>query len=123
MPYLDLKDKVWKIKDQKYPVIENLPMKELKWFKDKYKEIIKKNESGKLTQTEALEFDEVWWEKLCKVVLNTTLEKVIDSNCTEKEFRDFMAELYNFLSNLSTIEEAKQFALYDQEIQKNEPKP
>ena len=123
MPYLDLKDKVWKIKDQKYPVIENLPMKELKWFKDKYKEIIKKNESGKLTQTEALEFDEVWWEKLCKVGLNTTMEKVIDSNCTEKEFRDFMAELYNFLSNLSTIEEAKQFALYDQEIQKNEPKP
>ena len=123
MPYLDIKEKVWKIRDQKYPVVENLSMKELKWFKDKYKEIVKKNESGKLTQTEALEFDEIWWEKLCKVGLNTTMEKVIDSNCTEKEFRDFMAELYNFLSNLSTIEEAKQFALYDPEIQKNDPKP
>ena len=123
MPYLDIKEKVWKIRDQKYPVVENLSMKELKWFKDKYKEIVKKNESGKLTQTEALEFDEIWWEKLCKVGLNTTMEKVIDSNCTEKEFRDFMAELYNFLSNLSTIEEAKQFALYDPEIQKNGQKP
>jgi hypothetical protein len=112
--FLDIKDKVWRIKDKEYKVIEDIPMKDLKWFKDKYKEIIKKNEEKKLTQTEALEFDDLWWTKLCEVGLGTTIDDVLDSNCTEKQFRDFMAELYNFLSNVSTIEEAKQLDLYDQ---------
>lgn len=120
MVFLDLEKKVWKIKNIEFPVIENIPMKDLKWFKDEYKSIIKKNESGELTQAEALEFDEKWWEKLCTIGLGSSIEKVMDSNCTEKEFREFMAELYNFLSTISTIEEAKQSALYVPKTQKKE---
>lgn len=98
-------------------------MKSLKWFKDEYKNIIKKNEEGKLTQVEAMEFDEIWWKKLCEVGLKSTMDDVLNSECTEREFRDFMAELYNFLSNISTIEEAKQSVLYDPEIKTKENKP
>lgn len=118
--YLDLEKKVWRIKNKEFPVIENIPMKDLKWFKDKYKEIIKKNEEGKLSQTEALEFDDIWWTELCKVGLKSTMEDVLNSNCTEKEFREFMAELYHFLSNLSTIEEAKLSDLYAVKTAKKE---
>lgn len=121
--YLDIQKKVWKIKNKEYPVIENISMKSLKWFKDEYRKIIKKNEEGKLTQIEAMEFDEVWWKKLCEVGLKTTMDDVLNSECTEREFRDFMAELYNFLSNLSTIEEAKQSGLYDPETKTKESKP
>lgn len=121
--YLDIQKKVWKIRNKEYPVIENIPMKNLKWFKDQYKEIIKKNDEGKLSQVEALEFDETWWKKLCEVGLNSTMDDVMDSDCTEREFRDFMAELYNFLSNLSTIDVAKQSGLYDPKIKTKDSKP
>lgn len=112
MVYLDLEKKVWKIRSKEYPVKEDLSMKQLKWFKDKYKSIIKSNEEGKLTQSEALEFDELWWTKLCEVGLDTTMEDVMDSDCTEKEFRELMAEVYNFLLNISTIDEARLSDLY-----------
>ena len=120
--YLDIQKKIWKIRSKEYPVIENIPMKNLKWFKDQYKEIIKKNDEGKLSQVEALEFDETWWKKLCEVGLNSTMDDVMDSDCTEREFRDFMAELYNFLSNLSTIDVAKQSGLYDPKTKIKESK-
>ena len=51
--YLDIQKKVWRIRTKEYPVIENIPMKNLKWFKDQYIEILRKNESGKLSQVEA----------------------------------------------------------------------
>lgn len=121
--YLDIQKKVWKIRNKEYPVIENIPMKNLKWFKDQYIEILRKNESGKLSQVEAIEFDETWWKKLCEVGLASTMEDVMDSDCTEREFRDFMAELYNFLSNLSTIDVAKQSGLYDPKIKTKDSKP
>jgi len=121
--YLDVDKKVWKIRSKEYPVIENIPMKNLKWFRQEYMNIIKKNEDGKLTQVQAMEFDETWWKKLCEVGLKSTMDDVLNSECTEREFRDFMAELYNFLSNLSTIDVAKQSGLYDQEIKTKESKP
>ena len=120
MVFLNIEKKVWAIKNKEYKVIENISMKDLKWFKAEYKAIIKKNEEGKLTQSDALEFDEIWWEKLCKVGLNSTVDDVIDTNCTEKEFREFMAELYHFLSIVSTIEEAKLSDLYVPKIQKKD---
>ena len=123
MVYLNIEKKVWVIKTKEYKVIENISMKDLKWFKAEYKAIIKKNEDGKLTQSDALEFDDMWWEKLCKVGLNSTVDDILDTNCTEREFRDFMAELYHFLSIVSTIEEAKLSALYVQETPQKENKP
>jgi len=122
VPYLDVEKKVWKIGKLEIPVKEDIPMKEMKWFKDKYKDVIKKSESGELTQIEALEFDEEWWHNLCKIGLGKTMEEVMESNCTEKQFRDLMAELYNFLSNLGSIEEAKQFVLYVQKTENKENK-
>jgi len=112
MVYLNIEKKVWAIKTKEYKVIENISMKDLKWFRTEYKDIIKRTESGELTQTEALEFDEKWWDKLCEIGLATTVDDILDCNCTEKEFRDFMAELYYFLSQVSTIEEAKLSVLY-----------
>lgn len=120
MVFLDIEKKIWKIKNKEYKVIEGIPMKDLLWFKKEYKNIIKKNESGELTQSEALDFDDLWWTKLCEVGLNSTVEDVVESNCTEREFRDFMAELYHFLSVITTIEEAKQSVLYDPKIQKKD---
>ena len=38
MPYLDVEKKVWKIGKLEIPVKEDIPMKEMKWFKDKYKD-------------------------------------------------------------------------------------
>lgn len=119
MVYLDVDNKVWKIGTLKIPVKENIPMKDLKWFKDKYKEIIKKTEDGTLTQLEAIEFDEEWWKQLCGVGLGCTPEAVMESNCTEKEFRELMAELYNFLANLCSLDVAKRFALYVQKTPSN----
>jgi len=121
--YLDVDKKVWKIRSKEYPVIENIPMKNLKWFRQEYINIIKKNEDGKLTQVQAMEFDETWWKKLCEIGLKSTMDDVLNSECTEREFRDFMAELYIFLSSLSTIDVAKQSGLYDQEIKTKESKP
>jgi len=118
--YLDITKKVWIFKGKEFPVKENLPMKQLKWFKDKYKAIIKSNEEGKLSQSEALEFDELWWTKLCEIGLDTTMDELMDTDCTEKEFRDFMVELYHFLSVISTIEEAKLSDLYDPKIKSKE---
>ena len=122
MVYLNIEKKVWVIGNKEYKVIENTSMKDLKWFKSAYKDIVKKNEDGVLTQSDALQFDEEWWEKLCKVGLSSTVEDVQDSNCTEKQFREFMAELYHFLSVITTLEEAKLSVLYDQTIQKKEEK-
>ena len=122
MVYLNIEKKVWAIGNKEYKVIENTSMKDLKWFKSAYKDIVKKNEDGVLTQSDALQFDEEWWNKLCKVGLNSTVEDVQDSNCTEKQFREFMAELYHFLSIITTLEEAKLSVLYDPTIQKKEEK-
>lgn len=122
MVFLDVKDKVWKIKDLEIPVIENIPMKEMLWFREKIKWTSEQEEKGSLTTSEALKIDEEWWDNIAKVGLDTTVDKILDTGISESEFRELMAEVYNFLSQLGTIEKAKQFVLYDQKIQKKDDK-
>jgi hypothetical protein len=122
MPFLDIKNKVWIIKDLEINVIENTPMKDMKWFRDKVKWAAEREEKGDITQTEALAVDEEWWEKTCKVGLGKSMDDILDTGISEPDFRELMAEVYNFLATLGTIERAKQFVLYDPEILKKDVK-
>ena len=122
MPFLDIKNKVWIIKDLEINVIENTPMKDMKWFRDKVKWAAEREEKGDITQTEALAVDEEWWEKTCKVGLGKSMDDILDTGISEPDFRELMAEVYNFLATLGTIEKAKLFALYDPEILKKDVK-
>lgn len=121
--FLNLDKKVWIINDLEIPVIENVPMKDLLWFRNKSKEAEKLKSSEEATVADGLQFDEDWWEKTCELGLGKTMEEVLDSGISEKQFRTLMAEVFNFLTVLCTIEEAAQSGIYDQEIQKKEPKP
>jgi hypothetical protein len=123
MVFLDINKKVWIIKDLEIPVIEDTPMKEMKWFRDKTKWAAEREEKGDITQTEALAVDEEWWERTCKVGLGSSMDEILDTGISEPDFRELMAEVYNFLATLGTIEKAKLFVLYDQEILKKGSKP
>jgi hypothetical protein len=116
--FLDTKEKVWKVGDLTIPVIEDVPMKDLVWFRNATKEIHKKQDSGELTQTEALEFDDIWWDKTCELGLGKSKEEIIDSGISERQFRNLMGEVFHFLTTFGNIEEAKQSGLYDPETQK-----
>jgi hypothetical protein len=116
--FLDIKKKAWIIKDLEIPVIENTPMKDMKWFREKVKWAAEREEKGDITQTQALEVDEEWWEKTCQVGLGKSMDDILDSGISEPDFRELMSEVYNFLATLGTIEKAKLYVLYDQEIQK-----
>ena len=120
MPFLDVNKKVWIINNIEIPVIENIPMKDMKWFRDKVKWAAEREEKNDITQKQALEVDEEWWEKSCKVGLGKSMDDILDTGISEPEFRELMAEVYNFLASLGTIERAKLFALYDPEILKRE---
>ena len=120
MPFLDTNKKVWIIKDLEISVIENTPMKEMKWFREKVKWAAEREEKGDITQTEALSVDEEWWEKTCQVGLGKSMDDILDTGISEPDFRELMSEVYNFLATLGTIEKAKLFALYDPEIIKRE---
>ena len=120
--FLNLKKKAWIIKDLEIPVIEDVPMKDLLWFRNQSKEGEKLKNKEDATITEALEFDEIWWEKTCQIGLGKSMEEIIDTGISEKDFRSLMQEVYNFLIVFSTIEEVKQSGMYDQEIQKKESK-
>ena len=120
--FLNLEKKAWVIKDLEIPVIEDVPMKDLLWFRNQSKEAEKLKNKEDATITEALEFDEIWWEKTCQIGLGKSMEEIIDTGISEKDFRTLMQEVYNFLIVFSTIEEAKQSGIYDQEIQKKESK-
>ena len=122
MPFLDTNKKVWIIKDLEIPVIENTPMKEMKWFRDKVKWAAEREEQGDIKQSEALEVDEEWWEKTCQVGLGKSMDDILDTGISEPDFRELMTEVYNFLASLGTIEKAKRFALYDPEILKKDIK-
>jgi hypothetical protein len=122
MPFLDTNKKVWIIKDLEIPVIEDTPMKDMKWFRDKVKWAAEREEKQDITQTQALEVDEEWWEKTCQVGLGKSMEDILDTGISEPDFRELMAEVYNFLATLGTIERAKQFVLYDPEILKKDVK-
>ncbi len=120
--FLNLEKKAWVIKDLEIPVIEDVPMKDLLWFRNQSKEAEKLKNKEDATITEALEFDEIWWEKTCQIGLGKSMEEIIDTGISEKDFRSLMQEVYNFLIVFSTIEEVKQSGMYDQEIQKKENK-
>ena len=122
MVFLNVDKKVWIIKDLEIPVIEDTPMKEMKWFRDKVKWAAEREEKQDITQTEALSVDEEWWEKTCQVGLGKSMEDILDTGISEPDFRELMSEVYNFLANLGTIEKAKLFVLYDPEILKKDPK-
>jgi len=122
MVFLDTKKKVWVIKDLKVPVIEDVPMKEMKWFRDKIKWAAEREEKQDITTTQALETDEEWWEKTTEIGLGLTVDEVLDTGITEPDFRELMAEVYSFLATLGTIEKAKLSVLYDPEILKKDPK-
>jgi hypothetical protein len=122
MVFLDVDKKVWIIKDLKVPVIENIPMKEMKWFKDKVKWVTEREEKNDINQSEALKVDEEWWEKVAQIGLGITVDEINKTGISEPDFRDLMVEVYNFLSQLTTIERAKLFVLYDPEILKKDPK-
>jgi hypothetical protein len=122
MPFLDTNKKVWIIKDLEIPVIENTPMKEMKWFREKVKWAAEREEKGDITQTEALSVDEEWWEKTCQVGLGKSMDDILDTGISEPDFRELMSEVYNFLATLGTIEKAKQYVLYDPEILKKDPR-
>jgi hypothetical protein len=122
MPFLDINKKVWIIKDLEIPVIEDTPMKDMKWFRDKIKWAAEREEKNDITTTQALETDEEWWEKTAKVGLGLTVDEILDTGITEPDFRELMAEVYSFLATLGTIERAKLSVLYDPEILKKDPK-
>ena len=118
MVFLDLNKKVWIIKDLEIPVIEDIPMKDMKWFREKVKWAAEREEKGDITQSEALEVDEEWWDKTCQVGLGTSMDDILDTGISEPDFRELMTEVYNFLATLGTIEKAKRSVLYDPEILK-----
>jgi len=118
MVFLDVDKKVWIIKDLEIPVIEDTPMKDMKWFRDKVKWAAEREEKGDITQSEALEVDEEWWDKTCQVGLGKSMDEILDTGISEPDFRELMTEVYNFLAILGTIEKAKLSVLYDPEILK-----
>lgn len=118
MVFLDLKKKKWVIRDLEIPVIEDVSMKEMSWFRNKLKEVTALEQSGDVTQTEAFAIDDEWWAKTADVGLGVTVDDILESGCTEPEFRELMAEVYAFLAISGTIERAKQSALYEVETQK-----
>ena len=120
MVFLDVKKKVWIIKDLEIPVIEDVPMKEMKWFREKIKDVVKHEEDQDLTQTAAMEVDDEWWEKTCQIGLGVDTETIMDTGISEPDFRELMQEVYNFLANCGTIEKAKLSVIYDPEILKKE---
>jgi len=120
--FLNLDKKAWIIKDLEIPVIEDVPMKDLLWFRNKSKEAEKLKESEDATVADGLKFDEDWWEKTCELGLGKTMEEIIDTGISEKQFRSLMAEVFNFLTVLCSIDEARQSGIYDQKIQEKENK-
>jgi len=122
MVFLNVDKKVWIIKDLEIPVIEDIPMKEMQWFREKVKWAAEREEKGDITQSEALKVDEEWWERTCQVGLGKSMDDILDTGISEPDFRDLMAEVYNFLATLGTIEKARQYVLYDPEILKKDPK-
>jgi hypothetical protein len=122
MVFLDLKKKAWIIKDLKIPVIEDVSMKEMKWFKEKAVWIADRETNQDITQSEALRVDEEWWEKTCQIGFNMSMNDVLDSGISEPDFRELMQEVYHFLSVCGTIGRAKLSVLYDPEILKRDPK-
>lgn len=123
MPFLDIDKKIWKIKSLEVPVKENVPMKELRWFKEKMKEAQKLQEDKTITPLQALEFDEAWWSKTCEIGLGKTKEDIEDTGVSEPEFRLLMAEVYHFLVTFGSLEEAGLSGYFAPKTKDSDSKP
>jgi len=110
--FLDIDNKIWKIKDKKFSVIENISEADLKWFSDKM-ELTEKVGRGEIemTQDEADKIDEEVREKLYKCGLGTDL-KTIRSILNEDEGNLF-GELYLFVTQSRTLENARKHPFYN----------
>jgi len=114
MPFLDITNKVWVIKNLKIPVIEDLPMTDT---------LVKAEEEaneGKAGTKVEVEFENNWYEKICELGLGKTKSEIAATKISKPDFRALMAEVYAFLSVCGTIEGAKQSGLYEVEIPKND---
>ena len=120
--FLDTDKNVWIINDLEIPVIENVSMKDMKWFRDKVKWAAEREDKGDITQTQALAADDEWWSKTCEIGLGKSMDDILDTGITEPAFRELMAEVYTFLAIHGTIERAKLSALYEVEILKKDLK-
>lgn len=120
MVFLDTKNKVWKIKDLEIPVIEDVPMKELNWFKNKMIEAEELGKKGKVGTKEEIAFENEWFDKVCVIGLGKSFKEIEDTGISLPAFRDLMAEVYSFLSVCGTIEGAMRSGLFDQGTSKKE---
>lgn len=123
MVYLDLKKKVWRVKDLEIPVIENVPMKELQWFKDNLNKTQKELTANKLTDADIVTFEDEWDKKVCEIGLHTDYDTIINTGISNPEFRELIAEVFTFLKAIGTVEKAEQSGLYDQKTPSKEEKP
>jgi hypothetical protein len=121
--FLDLKKKVWLVKNIEIPVIEDVPMKDLDWFTDKMIEAEELEKKGKTGTKAEVEFETKWYEKVCEIGLGKTLDQIKDTGISRPDFRDLMAEVYVFLSTYGTIEKLEQLGSLGQETQKKDKKP
>lgn len=110
--FFDIDNKVWKIKDKEFPVIENVSESDLKWFSDKI-ELTEKVGAGEIemTQSEADKIDEEVREKLYECGLGTDL-KTIRTILGEDEGKLF-GELYVFVTQIKTIKNAMQNPMFN----------
>ena len=118
-PFIDIENKVWKIKDKEFPVIENISESDLQWFSDKI-ELTEKVGAGKIemTQEEADKIDEEVREKLYKVGMNTGY-KTIQSYLTREEEGKLFGELFVFVRQIKTIENAIQHPMFNPSLQQS----
>ncbi len=114
--FLDIDNKVWKVKDKEFAVIENCSDEELKWFDDTFELTIKNETTGEISQSEADIISNEWDERVCRLGLGAEL-KTIKEILTEKELGELMGELSHFVRKLKTIENARQLPLYDLRLQ------
>ena len=119
MPFLNPEKSKWIIAGKKntleLPVIEDVSMEELLWFRNKQKEIEQLKKDG--NSSALLNVDEEWWEHVCTIGLGTTSEKIFKTGISAPKFRELMAEVYSFLTLWSTVEEAKLSGYYDQKTE------
>jgi len=118
--FLDVTKKKWIIKGKEFPVIEDVPMKDLKWFRDKTVEADKLKDNKDATASDGIKFDEDWWNMTCKLGFGKTMDEILDTGITERQFRSLMAEVYHFLSAVGTIEEAKLLGIYEVKTKKKD---
>ena len=127
--YLDLDRKVWKIGNLEIPVIEDVPMKETKWFnkalteKQRIIDEAEKDETKEgLSDADIAAFEQEWFSKVANLAFGKTVEDIEESGITLPQFREVMAEAFLFLTVHGSIEKAKQSDMYLQKTQDKEKK-